>query len=208
MGPLVQLACDGVQPLWLARLYGVPLRAAYRSALRLEGASVPFVAWSRSEAALHPRHLRHALGVAVLRRLLDVPPEAWDSLAVRLGRRSLRGRSWARTLVRDSSSSRRPSLPRPDAEWWRGYGRPVAVELDLATIRLSRVRERLERWSGVYDGVVWVVASERRASSVVALYRALVRARQGIEPPPGAWLSVWLLRGWEIGGDVVWKRLW
>jgi hypothetical protein len=204
MGALVQLACDGVQPLWLARLYGVPLGSAHRSTRRLEGLSVPFVAWSKGEAALHPRHLRHALGVAVLRRLLEAPPEAWDSLAVRSGRRSLRGRAWARGLA---LSGRRIHF-RPDAEWWRLPGRPVAVELDLATIRLSRVRERLERWSGVYDGVVWVVASERRGASVVDLYRASVRERQGIDPPPGAWLSVWLLRGWETGGDVVWKGLW
>lgn len=208
MEGLVHLACDGVMPAWLAREYGVPLRSAHRRVVHLpptarsrRAVRLEVVGWSREEAGLGPRALRHGLMTAVARRVLAAPPDAWDSLAVRSSRRSSRGRAWARRLGREG---RLKGVPRPDAEWWREdwASDPWAVEVDTGRLPVERMASRLLRWSEVYAGSVWLTPSEARAHALASAFQAVVARRYWAWPIRVLYLPRW----WESGEFwEVWK---
>jgi len=215
---LVHLACDGVMPAWLAREYGVPLRSAHRRVVHLpptarsrRAVRLEVVGWSREEAGLGPRALRHALATAVARYRLGARPDLWDSLAVRSSRRSVRGREWAQRMGRRGELA---GVPRPDAEVWdvealtrvlpmvrSAWGdlpylhAPVAVEVDAVRLPLERIVARWEAWEGVYSGVLWVALSEARARTVQALMSEWLADRPGLRP----WWAVWSLGRWWDG---------
>ncbi|MGC8905567.1 hypothetical protein [Thermus sp.] len=205
--PLVHLACDGVMPLWLAREYGLPPRAGLvrylwlhptaRSARKVQ---VYYLAWSPGEAALGPRAARHGLMTAVARYALGASPEAWDSLAVRSRRRTLRGRTWAKRMGREG---RLREVPRPDAEWWwdSWASDPWAVELDTGRLPVERMASRLLRWSEVYAGSVWLTPSEARAHALASAFQAVVARRYWAWP-----IRVLLLPRWWESGEV--KEVW
>lgn len=207
MDGLAELAVDGVQPLWLAEAYGVPLRRAYRGVALLPptghwGRSrvrVPYAAWSREEASLAPRYLRHAMVLAVARWALGALAGEWEALAVYARRSWLRSRGWARR-----EGERLKGVPRPDGEWW-GDGAlwaPWAVEVDAATMRHERILSRWEAWAGLYWGVIWVVLSPGRGESVAALAEEWLADAPGRKP---YWRILWLKAWWE-GDGYEWVR--
>lgn len=207
MEALPHLAADGVMPLWLAHHYGVPLRFGYRGTRDLlptvhsrRAVRVPYVAWSQAEASLGSRALRHGLALSVARLVLGGEPSEWESLAVRSGRRTPKGKEWARRKGRDGYLK---GVPRPDGEWWAPgvYGDPLAVEVDTGKLPLWDVRERWKKWR-LYSGVVWVVLSPHRAEAVGRLLDDWLRDKPGYV---GRWRVLWLKAWWE-GGEYAWVR--
>ena len=206
MEALVHLACDGVMPLWLARVYGLPRGAGlvrytwlHPTARSRGKVQVYWVAWSEAEASLGPRAIRHGLITAVARYALRQSPEVWDSLAVRSSRRTLRGREWARRLGREG---RLKGVPRPDAEFWPGRHAPAALEVDTGRLPVERMASRLLRWSEVYAGSVWLTPSEARAHAMASAFQAVVARRYWAWPIRVLYLPRW----WESGEFwEVWK---
>jgi hypothetical protein len=203
---LVHLACDGVMPLWLARVYGLPRGAGlvrytwlHPTARSRGKVQVYWVAWSEAEASLGPRAIRHGLITAVARHALGIAPDAWDSLAVRSSRRSVRGREWASRMARDG---RLAGVPRPDAEVWTGGYSPVALEVDTGRLPVERMAYRFLRWSALYSGSVWVAPSEARARALAEAFRSLVEPRKWTWPVQVLLLPSW----WESAEFVeVWR---
>lgn len=207
MDALAHLAADGVMPVWLAHVYGVPLHLGYRGTAVVAPTAhartqvrVPYVAWSRAEAALGPRALRHGLALSVARLNLMALPSEWEALAVRSSRRTPRGKEWARKMAREGYLK---GVPRPDGEWWPPsiYRDPLAVEIDTGKLDPWRVWERWDKWR-IYSGVIWVVLSPHRAEVVGELMDRWLQDRPGLR---GRWRVLWLKAWWE-GNAYVWVR--
>jgi len=162
------LAADGVEPLWLAREYGYRGKGRYAwlhpSARSERKVQVWWVAWSEEASTWLPHNLRHALLTSVARYALGASPEAWDSLAVWEGRRTPRGRRWARENRDYIRWIRERGGARPDAEWWRGGSSPWAVEVDTGRWDPVVLASRARAWTGLYEGQAWVVLTPYRAS--------------------------------------------
>jgi len=188
-------------PLWLVRKYGLPVRGSgFRGVARVAPTAharrlvrVEFLAWDRETRELGPSALRHVLALAVVRHHLGVAPGAWDNLATRTRRTTLRGRAWARRRLRGER------VPRPDAEWWADVVRhdPVAVEVDTGKLPADRIRRRLRSWHDVYSGLVWVTFTEDRARRVGALLRE-VMVEQSLRLGFGGQVSAHLEEKWRV----------
>lgn len=174
---LPHLAADGLMPLWLAAEYGIPARAGVVrfSWLRATAGAerkrrIYWLGWGPECLGWGPRLVRHGLLCAVGRRYLGVAPGDWDSLAIWTKRRLPRGHRW----VANNRAALRKT-PRPDAEWWQGGWSPVAVEVDTGKRgfdgRPEGLRARVERWAGVYAGVVFLTPSEARAEALAWVFR-------------------------------------
>ncbi len=100
-------------------------------------------------------HLRHFAITAEARRTLGAALEDW-------------------TVVRVQGQTHLP-----DAIWRTGRGR-WAIEIDTASYRPEKVKEKIRRFDAEFDGQVWFTSSRRRADSL--------RLRYGLEAEVVAWL--------------------
>lgn len=173
---LPHLAADGLMPLWLAAEYGIPPRVGVVRFSWLQATAgaerkrrIYWLGWGPECLGWGPRLVRHGLLCAVGRSYLGVAPGDWDSLAIWAKRRLPRGHRW---VANNRAALRR--IPRPDAEWWQGGWSPVAVEVDTGKRGFDGpegLRARVERWAGVYAGVVFLTPSEARAEALVWVFR-------------------------------------
>lgn len=174
---MIELACDGIVPLWLSEAMGISNSdKVYRRKLNIAptGRSrqliqVQAVSWSSSELA-SPIHLvRHVMMTSVARYVLQAQPSQWDNLVIRTTRKSPRGRKWASDHF---DVLRGKNFSRPDAELWLGNS-PIAVEVDSGKHSLDAMVKRIISWSKLYSEVYWVLFSSLRQEKIMNKLQSL-----------------------------------
>jgi Replication-relaxation len=107
------------------------------------------------QLGISPMHLRHFAITAEARRVLGASLEDWTAVRVQ-------GQTYL-----------------PDAIWRNGQQR-WAIEVDTASYRPEKVKEKIRRFDTEFDGQLWFTSSKRRADSL--------RLRYGLEAVVVDWL--------------------